>query len=219
MIFLGRKNLTQFNAEKDEWYYQDKIYLNKQDSDSLYNELKEFRQSLTKKIDTELNPVDYPEFFSEQKEERVSKKSTSQMPVKNSASTKPKPESLKTGGFFDGKLQLLKKEIEDININLKEREKIEVQSESLIDQEIEQLKQRLHEIYTWKEPNKQTIEFIRMDLLKQLASLNREKRQSGLGFWKDRVFEKKDRRNLLFEYKALNWTGEVSGKKHRGESK
>jgi hypothetical protein len=42
---MGKK-LEQFDSEKDKWYYQPKIYVNRKDSDSLYNELKEFRISL-----------------------------------------------------------------------------------------------------------------------------------------------------------------------------
>ncbi|MGD2091534.1 MAG: hypothetical protein PVH61_35505 [Candidatus Aminicenantes bacterium] len=216
---MRRKSLSSFDSEKDSWYYQEKIYIDPKSDDSLYNELKEFRQSLTKELDTGINPVDYPDFFSEPEKDERNRRSTGNTPEEHSTGAASKGDSLNTGGFFDGKLQLLREEIEDINRNLEERQTIEKQSEVSIDEEIEQVKQRLHDIYTWKEPSKQTIEFIRMDLLKQLASLNREKRQSGLGFWKDRVFEKRDRRNLLFEYKSLNWTGEFSRNKGKEEHK
>ena len=82
---------------------------------------------------------------------------------------------------------------------------IEKESGYSIDFEIKEVKRHLHEIYTWKKGDKSTIEFIRMEFLKQLASLYREKRMNGLSFWKDNVFEKRDRRNLVFEYKELTW--------------
>jgi hypothetical protein len=94
------------------------------------------------------------------------------------------------GGFFDGKTQLLIDEIEDINRNLGKRVKIEKDSGSLIDFEIKEVKRHLHEIYTWKNGDKSTIEFIRMEFLKQLASLYREKRSNCLSYWKDQQFRK-----------------------------
>lgn len=41
------KKLSQFDVEKDDWYYQKKLYVNTRSSDSLYDELKEFRLELS----------------------------------------------------------------------------------------------------------------------------------------------------------------------------
>lgn len=211
MISVGRKNLTQFDAEKDEWYYQPKIYVNRRDSDSLYNELKEFRQSLSKEQDGTFFTDRFSELLAEGEQDDEPRRLAGEIPVKESKGMPGRPDDQDTGGFFDEKLQLLKDEIEDINRNLEERGKIEIQSGDSIDSEIRAFNSRLQEIYTWKIPNQQAVEFIRMEFLKQLASLYREKRSNSLNFWKDSVFEKRDRRNLLMEYKSLCWADELSG--------
>ncbi len=215
---MGRKILTKFDTEKDVWYYMEKLYIDPKNSDSLYNELKEFRQSLTKGVENDLIDGSFKEILEmdEQYEGlKKSKEPTSLQAAKNASIIHC---DFNSTGFFDEKLQLLKKEIEDINRNLEERERIEKESASSIESEIDEVKRQLHEIYTWKKGEKSTIEFIRMEFLKQLASLNREKRQSGLGFWKDRVFEKRDRRNLLMEYKSLDWMDALA-RKNGKESK
>jgi hypothetical protein len=213
------KRLSEFDMEKDEWYYQPKIYINRKDANSLYYELKEFRISLSNETSSEIIEGDLLSEFSQEETEESIKKLQGHSQEQDSKSTlKKKLEDGKAGGFFEDKLKILKDEIEDINRNLEEREKIENISSDSIDEEIEEVKRQLHEIYTWKKGEKSTIEFIRMEFLKQLASLNREKRQSGLGFWKDRVFEKRDRRNLLLEYKSLDWMDALA-RKNGKESK
>lgn len=207
------KRLSEFDIEKDEWYYQEKVYINPKSSDPLYNELKEFRQSLTKEFEDGLITGSLKEILTMDEPDEEIKKSKTLQRVEFSKSIENTPEALNSSGFFDEKLKILKDEIEDINRNLKERKLIEKTATYSIESEIKEVKRQLHEIYTWKQGEKSTIEFIRMEFLKQLASLYREKRQSGLGLWKDRVFEKKDRRNLLLEYKALDWMGALSRKK------
>ena len=205
---MARKTLTKFDMEKDEWYYQPKIYIDRQDTDSIYNELKEFRLGINQGTEEELVEDNMlPEFSKEEDEQDRPAKKLSKPPAEqNSQKTLNKPsKGGKEDGFFDGKVVLLKEEIEDINRNLEERKKIEKESGYSIDFEIKEVKRHLHEIYTWKKGDKSTIEFIRMEFLKQLASLYREKRMNGLSFWKDNVFEKRDRRNLVFEYKELTW--------------
>jgi hypothetical protein len=203
---VARKTLTKFDMEKDEWYYQPKIYIDRQDADSTYRELKEFRLSMNQGAEEELVEDNMLSEFSKEEEESPAKKLS--RPPAEQNSQKSLNKTLKAGkqdGFFDGKANLLKEEIEDINRNLDKREKIEKESGYSIDFEIKEVKRHLHEIYTWKKGDKSTIEFIRMEFLKQLASLYREKRMNGLSFWKDSVFEKRDRRNLVFEYKELTW--------------
>lgn len=205
---MGRKTLTKFDMEKDEWYYQPKIYINRQDADSTYSELKEFRLNMDQRAEEELIEDNLlSEFSKEEEEQECSTKKLSRPPAKQNFQ-KPLNKTLKDGkedGFFDEKVNLLKDEIEDINRNLEKRKKIEKESGYSIDFEIKEVKRHLHEIYTWKKGDKSTIEFIRMEFHKQLASLYREKRMNGLSFWKDNVFEKRDRRNLVFEYKSLIW--------------
>ena len=214
-----KKGLSDFDKEKDEWYYQPKIYINRKDSNSLYYELNEFRISLSNETSSEIIEDNLLSELSKEETEESTKKLQGHSQEQDSKSTLNKNlEDGKAGGFFEDKLKILKDEIEDINRNLEERKGIEKISTDSIESEIKEVKRQLHEIYTWKQGEKSTIEFIRMEFLKQLASLNREKRQSGLGFWKDRVFEKRDRRNLLLEYKSLDWMDALA-RKNGKESK
>jgi hypothetical protein len=129
------------------------------------------------------------------------------------------PVAVKADGIFEDKLKILKEEIEDINRNLDERAKLEAESAGTIDSEIREVERHLHEIYTWKKGDKSTIEFIRMEFLKQLGALNREKRMGRLNFWKDWVFEKRDRRCLVFDYKSLVWMNDLASEKPKGGGK
>lgn len=217
---MGRKGLSDFDKEKDEWYYQPKIYVDRQDTDSTYNELKEFRLRTSKEADEELMDDGMLDELSK-KEPGKSVKRLKDSPDKRHFKDEPvKIQELEeSGGFFDGKTQLLKEEIEDINRNLEKRARIEKESGDSIDFEIKEVKRHLHEIYTWKKGDKSTIEFIRMEFSKQLASLYREKRSNCLSYWKDSVFEKRDRRELLFEYKSLSWTNDLAFEKRTGGKK
>jgi hypothetical protein len=216
-----RKRLSQFDMEKDEWYYQPKIYVNRQDVDSTYSELKNFRLWGNQGAEDELmDDRMVAELSKKEPEKRVKGLKVSPDEKQSQDSMGKVQETDGGGGFFDGKTQLLKDEIEDINRNLEKRAKIEKESGSLIDFEIKEVQRHLHEIYTWKKGDKSTIEFIRMEFLKQLASLYRERRSSCLSYWKDSVFEKKDRRNLLFEYKSLSWANDLAFEQRTGgESK
>lgn len=217
---MGRKGLSDFDKEKDEWYYQPKIYVNRQDADSTYSELKEFRLGVNKEAEEEL--IDdrmVAEFSKEEQEQPVKNLKGSPAEGQSQDSMGKLLEAVEVGGFFDGKIQILKDEIEDINRNLEKRAKIEKNSGVSIAYEIKEVKRYLHEIFTWKKGDKPTIEFIRMEFLKQLASLYREKRSNLLSHWKDSVFEKRDRRNLLFEYKSLFWTNDLVFEKRIGGEK
>lgn len=220
MNSIGSKSLTQFDTEKDEWYYQDKIYINPKGVESLYSELKEFRQSLSKEGNDTFFIGCINDLLTQRKGDDEARKSTGDIRIKDSKGISGKFEfDLNSAGFFDEKLKVLKDEIEDINRNLEKREKIQKSSTDLIDTEIGEVKRQLHEIYTWKKGEKSTIEFIRMEFLKQLTALYREKRSNCLSFWKDSVFEKRDRRNLLLEYKSLCWTDELAIEKKIGGKK
>ena len=46
-----KKKLSSFDSEKDDWYYQKKLYVNTRTPDSLYEELKEFRAAQLREDD------------------------------------------------------------------------------------------------------------------------------------------------------------------------
>ncbi len=218
---MGRKGLSDFDKEKDVWYYQPKIYVNRQDADSTYTGLEDFKAAIKPGAEEELiEDRLITEFLKEEPAEKTVKRMAG-TPAENKPQDSPGKvsETFESGGFFDGKTQLLKDEIADINRNLEKRARIEKDSGCEIEKEIEEVKRHLHEICTWKKGDKSTIEFIRMEFIKQLASLYREKRSNCLSYWKDSVFEKKDRRTLLFEYISLSWTNDLAFEKGTGGEK
>jgi hypothetical protein len=223
VITLGKKSQTQsnFDAEKSVWYYQPQIYINSIGEGSLYNELKDFRESLSREdpllSDSGFKLKDWlidPE--EEEERKRRSGVISDDLKIKSALSFE-KQSKIGDTGFFYNKLELLKKEIEEINSDLSDRKEIENIHNDLIDKEINEIKLHLHEIYTHKNRGSDsTIEFIRLELTKLLASLYREKRSGNIGVWKDSVFEKKDRRELLFEYHSLKFTDNLTGKGLKG---
>lgn len=216
---MGKK-LEQFDKEKDVWYYQPKIYINRKDSESFYNELKEFRISLSNDAANELYDDGLLSGLFEKEMEQAVKRVKGNPKVQDSRGAFLKePAASKADGFFEDKLKILKDEIEDINRNLDERAQLEAESGNSIDSEIREVERHLHEIYTWKKGDKSTIEFIRMEFIKQLGALNREKRMGRLNFWKDWVFEKRDRRGLVFDYKSLVWMNGIASEKPEGGEK
>ena len=211
------KKLTLFDLEKDEWYYQDKIYVNPKNSNSLYYELKEFRVSLSNRTSDELMEDNLLPGFSKEETEQIIKSLRGHFQKQESKSIlKNRLEPGRTDGFFEDKLITLREQIEQINKNLIERESIEKEFVETIDSEIDSLNKQLHEISTWAKGDKATIEAIRLELLRQIRALNREKRVNRINFWKDGVFELRDLRSLLFEYKSLKWMNELAFERLNG---
>ena len=211
------KKLTLFDLEKDEWYYQPKIYINPKSSNSIYYEFKEFRVSLSKHNSNKIIEDDLLAVFSKEEKEQIIKSLRNHFQKQDSKSIlKNKLKPGRTNGFFEDKLITLKEQIEQINRNLIEREKMEKEFNSTINSEITELKRQLHEISTWTKGDKATIEAIRLELLRQICTLNREKRVNRLNFWKDKVFELRDLRGLLFEYKSLKWMNELAFERLNG---
>lgn len=209
----------KFDMEKDEWYYQPKIYIDRKDTNSLYYELKEFRLSLSdnKEALNELFDESFLKKFSENgKEVAIKKLKNNPHEICSKGILNKKNQSIDSAGFFEDKLKVLKDEIEDINKNLEERQGIEIEFTRMIESEIKELERHLHEISNWQKGDKSSIEFIRMELLRQVLSLKKEIRMNKLSFWKDRVFEKRDRRNLIFEYKSMKWMTELAFEKMNG---
>jgi hypothetical protein len=101
---MGRKILTQFDSEKDEWYYQDKIYIDPESSDSLYDELKEFRQSLSKEQDDSFFIDRFNELLAEGQGYDEPGRPTGEIRIEKSKDIPDRPDDLNTGGFFDGVL-------------------------------------------------------------------------------------------------------------------
>jgi len=209
---VGNKSQTQsnFDTEKSVWYYQPKIYIDKKDDNSLYEELKEFRLSLSEDVENEVITEDlntlFEEDYSDEEIKRTSGEPKDDFYEHNDLSDPPS----NSEPFSDGKFELLKSEIEDINRNIAIRVSIGKCIARCIESEKKILRQKLHELYTWTTGDKATVETVRMELTRLLCGLNREKRANKLNLWKDKVVEKRDRRKLLFEYKSICWMNGIS---------
>jgi hypothetical protein len=205
-----KKKSANSNLEKEEKEYLTEFYPGHNDDDSLYNELKELRESLSKEFSYGLikeNPI--PEFSKEKPEKSPHSMGRDSQNKSSKSNLQNISEPLKTVGLLEDKLEILKDEIEDINRNLEGREKIEKDFNDLLDEEIKELKRQLYEIPNWEKGDKKNLEFIKLELFRQICSLSREKRLNKLNFWKDKIFEKRERRNLLFEYKSLKTMNKI----------
>lgn len=205
-----KKKSTNSNLEKEEKDNLTEFYPGQNDDDSLYNELKELRESLSKEFSYRAIRENSIPGFSKEEPEKTPQSPGSDSQGKGSKSIlKNSSEPLKTVGFLEDKLEILKDEIEDINRNLEGREKIEKDFNDLLDAEIEELRRQLYEIPTWQKGDKKNLEFIKLELFRQICSLSREKRLNKLNFWKDKILEKRERRNLIFEYKSLKSMNDI----------
>ncbi len=205
-----KKKSTNSNLEKEEKDYLTEFYPGWNNDDSLYNELKELRESLSKEFSYGVIRENSNLGFSKEEPEKSPQGTGRDSQGKSPNSIlKNNLEPLKTVGFLEDKLEILKDEINDINRNLEGREKIEKDFNDLLDGEIEELRRQLYEIPTWQKGDKKNLEFIKLELFRQICSLSREKRLNKLNFWKDRILEKRERRNLIFEYKSLKSMNEI----------
>ena len=205
-----KKKSTNSKLEKEEENHQSEFYPGESNDDSLYNELRELRESLSKEFSYGVIKENSSPGFSNEEPHKSPHRTGMDSQGENAKSIlKNSSEPLKTVGFLEDKLEILKDEIEDINRNLEGREKIEKDFNDLLDEEIKELRRQLYEIPTWQKGDKKNLEFIKLELFRQICSLSREKRLNKLNFWKDKIFEKRERRNLIFEYKSLKSMNEI----------
>jgi len=196
------KKLSQFDVEKDDWYYQKKLYVNTRSSDSLYEELKEFRAGLAKSNPDDSDFKRLLEELYEEDDYSLLKKARKgqELPETNLASPVPSAEA---AGFLDLKLTLLREQIELAKANLRERKALYEKSRLDVYYEIKRVKRELQELYGWRKGEKATVDATKMELFRQMAALYREKRMNWLNHWKDLTIELRDLRALVAEYKSL----------------
>jgi hypothetical protein len=189
-------------VEKDDWYYQKKLYINTRSSDSLYDELKEFRTGLAKSNPDDSGFTRLLEDLYDEDDYALLKKARKiqERPETNAVSLPPSAEA---AGFLDLKLTLLREQIELAKANLRERKALYEKSRLDVYYEIMRAKAELHDLYGWRKGEKATIDATKMELFRQMAALYREKRMNGLNHWKDLTVELRDLRALIAEYKSL----------------
>ena len=202
------KKLTLFDSEKDEWYYQPKIYINHKSIDDLYSETVEFRSSLSrdmsKKFLSELDSLLEGEDSSKiSKSKRTKHKPGLGKHLNNYKLRMP------VISFFADKARVLKEEIEKINLDMELRRKIFRESLCLIKKDKKEIKRLLHEISLYSPGMKHSIDIRRLDLEREITGLRKELRISKLSLWKDLVFLRREFREIIFEYQALKRMGEL----------
>ena len=105
-------------------------------------------------------------------------------------------------------------QIEVSKANLRERKALYERSRLDVYYEIKRLKAELQELYGWRKGEKASVDASKMELLRQMAALYRDKRMNWLSHWKDLTAELRDLRTLVAEYKslkALAGIGELEG--------
>lgn len=205
-----KKTLQSFDTEKDEWYYQPKIYINPRSADPLYSDTIEFKSSLSRDLSKKLlNELD----SLLEEEDKPDKGRAKKRNNKNSGLGKLLNSNQKLRkpviSFFSDKARVLKEEIEKINQDMEIRKKIQRKSQEDICKDVKEVRRLLHELSLYSPGTKHSIDVRRLDLERELIGLGKEKRLAKLSLWKDIVFLRRELREIVFEYQALKRMGEL----------
>jgi hypothetical protein len=204
------KKLTLFDSQKDEWYYQPKIYISTKSSNYLYSELSEFRSSLSRELSKKfVDNFDFNSLLNNEKEfigRKSKKKSKNHLSKKSLNNLKLKKPVI---SFFTDKAKVLREEINKINNEMEVRKKIYDKFLEDIGKDLKEVRRLLHEISLYSPGVKHSIDLRRIDLERELLGLSREVRISRLSLWKDLVFLRRELREIIFEYQALKRMAEL----------
>ena len=99
--------------------------------------------------------------------------------------------------------------VEKINLDVEIRKKIHRKSLVDICKDVKEVKRMLQELFLYSPGTKHSIDIRRMDLERALIGLSKEKRITKLTLWKDLVFLRRELREILFEYSALQRISEL----------
>lgn len=202
------KKLSQFDSEKDEWYYQPKVYINPKSADPLYSETIEFKSSLSRDLSSKfVRELDL--LLEDENEEEKGKpkkgKSNGTKKILNGSQKLRKP----VISFFSDKASTISKEIEKLNSYIDLRKKIHKNSTEKIIQDIDSLRRFLKEIALYAPGTKHSIDIRRLDLEREMLGLRKELRISEISLFKDILFLHNTGRELIFEYQALKRMSEL----------
>jgi len=206
-----RKKLSSFDSEKDEWYYQPKIYINPKSADPLYDESLEFRSSLSRDLSKKI--VSHLDSLLENgNNERKNGK-----PKRRNGDNSGMATLLKANGkirrpvisFFSDKAKVIKEELERLNNYLEMRKAIHERSVENIREDVEALKRFLKEISLYAPGTKHSIDIRRLDLEREVLGLRKEQRISEISLFKDVLFLRNTQREMVFEYQALKRMAEL----------
>jgi hypothetical protein len=206
-----KKKLSSFDSEKDEWYYQPKIYINPKSADILYDESIEFRSTLSRDLskkfvdglDSLLDNGNIKKNGKMKKRQNENGQGFGALLKNNGKIRKP------VISFFSDKAKVLKEEIEKINQDTEERKRLHIEFQDFIQADCREIKRLLHEISLYSPGMKHSIDIRRLDLEREMLGLRKEMRISKLSLWKDIVFLRRELREIIFEYQALKRMAEL----------
>jgi len=205
------KKLTQFDAEKDEWYYQPKIYINPKSADPLYYDVVEFKSSLSREMSRKF--LDNLDSMLEEENESEKAKTRKKINNKNFGLGKIINSNHKLRkpviSFFSDKARVIREEIDKIRKDAEARKAIHREFQELIQKDRKEIKRLLHEISLYAPGTKHSIDIRRLDLERELINLNKELRLAKLSLWKDLVFIRRELRELTWEMQALTRIAEL----------
>lgn len=136
----------------------------------------------------------------------------------SSENPKIKKESLKrlrlnkaVARSFQKRLKILSEAIEELNLDIQERERKSQQVQDKIDGEIFHLEFVLKELEKWTLGQVEMIETRRLGLERELFGLKQQKRSEYIREWSDISTLKRKRREFIMDYENLLRTREMIG--------
>jgi hypothetical protein len=110
---------------------------------------------------------------------------------------------------FQKRLKILSEAIEEINLDIQERERKSHQVQGKIDKEIFHLEFVLKELEKWTLGQVEMIETRRLGLERELFDLRQQKRSEYIRQWSDVSTLKRKRREFIMDYENLLRTREM----------
>jgi hypothetical protein len=114
-------------------------------------------------------------------------------------------------GSFEKRLKILSEAIEEINLDIQERERKSQQVHHKIDGEISHLEFVLKDLENWKLGQVDIIETRRLGLERELFGLRQQKRSEYVKAWSDISTLKRKRREFIMDYENLLRTRDMIG--------
>lgn len=114
-------------------------------------------------------------------------------------------------GSFEKRLKILSEAIEELNLDIQERQRKSQQVHDRIDDEISHLEFVLKDLETWKLGQVDVIETRRLGLERELFNLRQQKRSEYVRAWSDISTLKRKRRDFIVDYENMLRTRDMIG--------
>jgi len=112
-------------------------------------------------------------------------------------------------GSFEKRLKILSEAIDELNLDIREREEKGRQLQDTIDGEVSHLEFVLKDLENWKLGEVDAIETRRLGLERELFGLRQQKRSEYVRAWSDISTLKRKRREFIMDYENLLRTREM----------